>query len=389
MLHNKKRLKMKTVIAYLLCLFGSIHLAMAQHNIEGVVMLNDSTPAVFATVYVPNLEMGTITDWEGHYLLEGMPLQQEIKIEFSHVGYTPVSATFNPLLPTDTITLQEQTINLNEVFITPNGENPAIYILNKVKEQAKSNMNAMQGCRYTIQSTFHSQDLDFVPTLLPKSIMWMLKAAIALTKLGDLFDYCVSHEQLTAKGEIKGRFEKGKHKHESWRLLSVSNTIDKDVEKSLKSISEITPFSFYNWIIDAKPQKLNFELVGTTEENGRQIDILSSKSQYDTTYYYVVENDWGIIRQESRSIGGLSRVECREIMPHIWLPVSLVDDPKLIDLNAIIKKELAEYEKEQGSNKKRGRMEKKMLERAQKIANGERSFHPCMTQNFYISYKTE
>ena len=56
-----------SVFLLLGCLFtGTI--ARAQ-SLEGCVTLNDSTPAAYATIYLPALGLGTITDQDGRYLI--------------------------------------------------------------------------------------------------------------------------------------------------------------------------------------------------------------------------------------------------------------------------------------------------------------------------------
>lgn len=55
-------------------------------SLEGCVMLNDSTPAAYATIYVPALGLGTITDQDGRYLLDEIPLGTH-SVEYSYLGY--------------------------------------------------------------------------------------------------------------------------------------------------------------------------------------------------------------------------------------------------------------------------------------------------------------
>lgn len=62
-------------------------LTQAQNAIYGTVTDNHYAPLVGATVYVPDMHKGCVTDKNGAYQLTGLP-NGKIKIQFSFVGYT-------------------------------------------------------------------------------------------------------------------------------------------------------------------------------------------------------------------------------------------------------------------------------------------------------------
>ncbi len=376
------------ILLFSITLFG----AKAQ-NLTGKIVLNGQTPAQFATVYIPSLGIGTITDTQGQYYLSEVP-SKDVMVEISYIGYTTHRAQLDTLVSGNTlrtISLNEHPIALNEVFVTPNGEDPVTYIFGRIHQQALKNKKVLQ-YDASITSSFLSQDLDVIKLILPKFALWLLKRVISMTSAGDLFDYCIDNEKIQAKGRIECHCKSGKCKYDGWNLLE-STLSDSGFEKMFKKQTSIDPFKFvYEDFFKSKDLPEGYNLVGTIEEDGRTIDVLCKSNTFsiredkiygDTTYLYVVEEDWGILRQEHRSADGITRMECRNIGNGIWLPISYIDDPAIIDLNSTIKDAL----NDPSNYIDMSRTERKYIDRFRDIANGKRQFHPCYTMCYYINYK--
>lgn len=100
----------------------SLLLAMAAHaqiSIKGTVTDTDGTPLIGASVSLPELNKGTITNQAGEYTLSNIP-KGKIKIRFSYVGFNTqikiadVSQTEN----TVNATLSDAIIDSQEVVVT-------------------------------------------------------------------------------------------------------------------------------------------------------------------------------------------------------------------------------------------------------------------------------
>ena len=149
--------------------------AAQQHTIDGRVTLSDSLHAAsFATVYVPSTGQGAVCDKEGNFMLGGLS-QRECTIEVSYMGYS----TYKEVVSFDKsahvqllVTMQEEPINLANVFITPNGEDAAVYLFNKVLAQSKLNRKRLKHFDATVTTLLHSQDMDFIPLILPKILFF-------------------------------------------------------------------------------------------------------------------------------------------------------------------------------------------------------------------------
>ena len=366
-------------------------------SLEGCVMLNDSTPAAYATIYVPALGLGTITDQDGRYLLDEIPLGTH-SVEYSYLGYR----TARRDLIIDKAGrmahdehLEEQPIALSDVYITPNGEDPAIYILRKVAEKAAINRKRLASYNASVTHTFHAQDIDFLPVVLPKTYRWALKALVKTFRLGAIYDVCTQNEKVDAKVSLQHHYAKGKTKYDNERLISSTPTLP---DKAKEQLFKLTHYVIFDLLYDddlpwgskaIKKGYCQFKLKGTIEENGQVIDVLTSSITHGKFSYnqvlYIIEDNWGILRMESNTPNEYERTECRDIGGGIYLPVSQISDPKMINFN--LSEEIQTFKAQQAEKgEKLSKTEQKMIDRLEQfIANG-RNLRPCMTSGYNIKY---
>lgn len=384
-----------SVFLLLGCLFtGTI--ARAQ-SLEGCVTLNESTPAAYATIYLPALGLGTITDQDGRYLIDELPLGTHT-VEYSFLGYR--TAKRNLIIDkagrmAHDERLEEQPITLSDVYITPNGEDPAIYILKKVAEQAAINRKRLASYEASVTHTFHAQDIDFLPVVLPKAYNWAIKTLIKAFHMGAIYDVCTQNEKVDAKVSVQHHYAKGKTKYDKERVISSTPVLPDKAKQQLFKLTHDDIFDqLYGddlpWGSKAiKKGYCNFKLKGTIEENGQVIDVLVSSRAHDKYYYkqvlYVIEDNWCILRMENDSSDEYERTECRNIGDGIYLPVSKIDDPKMVDLN--LTKMIDEYKEDMAkSGKKPDKTESKIIERLEQFIANRQNLRPCMTSGYNIKY---
>ncbi len=91
----------------------------AQNTIKGKVADRDNLPLAGATIFLPELNKGTMADDSGFYKLSGLP-SGKIKIQFSYIGYTNKIETIilqNPETELN-VTLETTTIRTEEIVVT-------------------------------------------------------------------------------------------------------------------------------------------------------------------------------------------------------------------------------------------------------------------------------
>lgn len=84
---------MKKIVLIFFVLFLLIKVN-AQNQIKGKVMDMNNQPLVGATVFLPELNKGTVTNQIGEYLINNVP-NGKIKIQFSFIGYNTEIKTIN------------------------------------------------------------------------------------------------------------------------------------------------------------------------------------------------------------------------------------------------------------------------------------------------------
>jgi iron complex outermembrane recepter protein len=91
----------------------------AQNLIKGKVTDQDNLPLTGATIFLPELNKGTMADNRGFYKLSGLP-SGKIKIQFSYIGYTNKIETIiiqNPETELN-VSLETTTIRTEEIVVT-------------------------------------------------------------------------------------------------------------------------------------------------------------------------------------------------------------------------------------------------------------------------------
>ncbi|OUR90695.1 TonB-dependent receptor [Flavobacteriales bacterium 34_180_T64] len=108
---------MKNIIYVLL--FFAIPTMLAQHSIKGIILdANTNVPIVFANVYIPQLEKGSLSNEHGEFLITDIQ-KGTYKIVYSIIGYETLSQTIS--LPNEhfyTIELSPSAIEMEEIIVS-------------------------------------------------------------------------------------------------------------------------------------------------------------------------------------------------------------------------------------------------------------------------------
>lgn len=378
----------------LLALAGSIAYASAQ-SVCGSIVLSDTLPASYATVYLPSLGVGATADVDGRFLIDGLS-DGSYQVEVSYMGYgTQRQDVTIPGSDSLSFSLAEQPLQLSEVFLTPDGRDPAEYILTKVADMAAANRKRLSGYTAQVDYVIAARDLDVLPMLAGKTMMFMLRSVLSLSGYGALFDYCLSNSSVSAQMSVTHNFTKGKTRHSGQVVTHSSPVMDEKVQKQLLKTTAVELYDeLYgdDWFYlnpKMRHKRYDFRLCGTYEDGGRTIDVIEGTSR-DTTSIrsslrmLVVEDAWGILSFEYRVSQLHQRTECREVAPGLYLPISNVLEPMGdIDLNSMLREA---KDKTAAESKKLSRSDRHAFERVDRILSGERQFRPSMSQSFTARY---
>lgn len=372
--------------------------SLQAQTLEGHVSLGEAGPATFATIYVPSTGQGAVTDAEGRYLLENMP-EGKVEVEFSYMGYSTVKRvlTFDEAKTySHDESLTEQAIVLKDVYVTPTGEDPALFILRKVAERGAEDRKHL--IRYEAQEdyVFHAQDLDFLPAILPKPVMWILNSAAKVKHRGAIFEFCCNQERVDARLTSHMTYDHGKFTYYDKKLLSATPALPDKERDQMFVMARKDPFEkLYGDNTDygmkkLKKGKCKYQLKGTIEENGQVIDILVNEQAGDSDdpgvmTLYVIEDNWSILRSEF--IGKMSheRIECRKVGKDIYLPISYLNEPTFEALN--LDQEMERFKSEQAAKgEKIGSMGRKYLDRMERYKQKQSKPSPSIAIGYSINY---
>jgi len=95
------------------------HTTLAQNKISGIITDQDNSLLPGATVFIPEINKGTVSDETGKYELTGLP-NGNLKVQFSYVGYTNKIETIvlNGKSVSLNITLNFSIVGTEEIVIT-------------------------------------------------------------------------------------------------------------------------------------------------------------------------------------------------------------------------------------------------------------------------------
>ncbi len=106
---------MKNTIFLILCLFG-IQAIVAQQNLEAIIVEDQTLTSIpYVNIGIKALAKGTVSDFEGQFILEDVSLEDVVTI--SSIGYLTKELTVEELLKIDSIKMELQEYDLGEIEI--------------------------------------------------------------------------------------------------------------------------------------------------------------------------------------------------------------------------------------------------------------------------------
>src|SRR5690606_21587404 len=108
------------IILCLLAVFLLYTAANAQNSLIGKITSKEKNEPVPAIVYIPQLEKGTVADFDGNYKLNNIP-DGSYNVVFSSLGYATISIKINfsnSKNATENLQLEESVVEMEEVIVS-------------------------------------------------------------------------------------------------------------------------------------------------------------------------------------------------------------------------------------------------------------------------------
>jgi len=114
-------------------------------SISGTVVDENGFGIPYANIYINELATGTSTDFDGVFYL-GLRIEGEYSVVISAIGYEPKTISANISEPIDFeifATLEENTVQMEEIVVRSNKKDPAYGIIKKVIDAKDKYINAV------------------------------------------------------------------------------------------------------------------------------------------------------------------------------------------------------------------------------------------------------
>ena len=361
----------------------------------GKVFLRDTTllEGDFVMIYCPSLGTGTLTDDEGNYRLNIPDNGKDIVLEFSRIGYTTQYLEFpsgSDEVAVEDIYLEPQALMLTAAYITPDGMDPAKFVLSKLWEQSRKNKKKQLNYKADISYDVASHGLTIINEVLPKGTVGLAKFAAAVNGYGPFVKYCLNNDDLSASVSLKRQVRGGRVKDYDHVLVRTGQDLPKNVQKNILSVFEL--IDLYG-ILYGETTKWGekfsksqvFSLEGTYEYGDKLVDVIrwvDSKNRFSANIH-IVEDDWGILKvQLFHWEGEVLRCEARNAGNGVYMPISFVLKPSVTMVRAEqIPGLIAEIRKSNSFKEKTKEKAIKVLER-----NLGHDFNPYISFGFNIRY---
>lgn len=317
---------MLRILLFPIAAFGLLLLNTHAHGqgIRGVVKANTGQAMSFATIAAKGTTVGTIANEEGRYELPLKPGQYEIIFQF--LGYKAVSKsiTITTDYQTIDITMAEQSIQLQDVKIGKNTEDPAVSIMRRAIAKARFHQLQVQQFKARVYSK-----TSFIVHKLPMTFLYKDKLKDlekdANIKIGrPVLSENVAEVDFKLPNTVKQRVVASRNSQVDNQFVQVSNYYNPTLytPKLFGAVSPLAPnaFNYYN-----------FEYQGTFHEQG--VDVSKIKvipKQYGDGVMrgtiYIIEDTWAIYSADIETISEQgfalrSKTVCSPIQS-VWMPVS-------------------------------------------------------------------
>ena len=310
------------------------------------------------------------------------------KIHFFVVIYVLASVSS---INTSAQDIEERTRILDEVVIMPDNSCKANAIMVQVAHRARENRAKMNGFTARANAFLYSQDMDFIPQVMPGKIMFLVKMAARLTRHGALLNYALEQHTISTQLYADIRYTDGKATFHNKRVVKSTPDMPRKVQEQLLRTASVNPYDVIygegSLLNPKNREKYDVSIQETIQEDGKTVQVLAFRNKNEkskeTVLLHVVEGDWGIKHMAVKSRFGSQIMDCTDVGNGIYLPTYYALNPNPVSLKDF----LAEARKKVAEEKEKpSRMTRKTLDRLEKVVNGERKYYPRIEIKCKLSY---
>ncbi len=306
-------------------------------QVVGSITSDTGEELAFANVYVKNSTRGTTSNINGDYRLDLSPGKYELV--FQYVGFEQVNKNIelgNDELRLDVV-LKEESVGLEEVVVTTEGEDPAYAIIRKARDKRKFHLNQVKRYSADVYMKGNQQVSD-----VPEKIF-----GVEIGDMGGVLDTTGSGIVYLSESISKLHFEAP----DKFKEEMISSKVSGDDNGFSFNQASAMDFNFYRNSYDEFGRPIvspiadncmvyyRYKLEGAFYENGRLINKIKVIRKRDTDpslsgYLYIIEDLWNIHSVDMVGDGkafGVSALDTLRLKQtyvpveaEIWQPISRV-----------------------------------------------------------------
>jgi len=301
-------------------IFTFFSVAAFSHNLKGIIVDQLGKPITYATIYIKDISLGTTTNEEGKFEID-VP-SGTYTVNFRCLGYKPQTEVIKIMKEVENIrvVLEVQYLEMQEVVVSGNGEDPAYAVMRKVIGLSYVHLNQINSYSANVylkgSVKFHK-----VPALIRNQLH---KKKIDV-KSGDVF---VNESMNEISFHAPNKYTQ--------RIKYVNSTFPEVVDFS---VSDFLGASLYQDNIQILITPLNknsfsyykFTYEGYNKEKDYTIDKIKvtpriKSKQLFEGYIYIIEDLWCLHRADLKFQTPFGEVNLKliydEVSTNVWLPVS-------------------------------------------------------------------
>ncbi len=303
--------------------------SFAQSVLSGTVTDEKGEPLPFATLYVNNTTQGTTTNVEGHYALPLDPGQYQLV--FQYVGYEKkvIDVVISKESHILNVTLSSEALQLKEVVIKANGEDPAYPVIRAAIAKRKYHLEEVQAykCRVYIKGL---QELKSRPD---KFLGYTVPVDTGIVYLSEsISELSVERpdkiKEVMISSKVSGNISNFSYNQGSQMLFSFYD--------NLLQVVGISERSFVSPIASNAMMFYDYQLVGVIQDQGRMINKIKviPKRKNDPVFQghiYIIEDLWKVhsvdlVLTKEHQVEFLDRLKIHQVyapVEHgIWMMIS-------------------------------------------------------------------
>lgn len=381
---------------------------LASLLIQGRVMLQGETPAPgdYVMVYSPELRIGTLSDENGNYSLSLPDTGAALSLEYSRIGFSVSTCRLDAsllatvergedgggLLQMPLVTLEPQLLMLTAALVTPDGVNPAEFILDKVLKTAGAVRKNHLSYEADISYDFSTHEIPLMATALSNGQLGLTKFAGSLMGIGPLVKYCLVNDDIYARASLHRSVVKGHAKDSDGRIVkSTPDPLPKNVQKDIiEFFGKIDLFELLYGqggnFGKSFSKKHKFQLEGSYEYNDNLVYVLSCRAYKMGIKLHVVDGEWGIMKMQiMRSRGEVLRIEARPVCDGIYMPVTFIMNPSLTHIRNAQIPEVIAMVRDNKQLKKSGKA--RLIAILEERYRNHEDFNPYIACGFAVQYR--